>query len=76
MILLISFLFNNEKQDFRDVLFYPLRYKEFEINAIDTTWDLELNKVGELAPHNIFKKGVRNALFIVNKSSAFNLDLF
>ena len=21
------------------------RYKEFEINAINTTWDLELNKV-------------------------------
>ena len=25
--------------------FYSHRYKEFEINAINTTWDLELNKV-------------------------------
>ena len=48
---------NNEKQYFRDshFWFYLLRYKEFEINAINTTWDLELNKVGELAPCNILK---------------------
>lgn len=46
-----------KNQNFRDSQFYPLRYKEFEINAINTTWDLELNKVGELArPHDILKK--------------------
>ena len=36
------------------------RYKEFEINAINTTWDLELNKVGKgfknKDEYNIWKK--------------------
>jgi len=40
----------------KGIWFYLLRYKEFEINAINTTWDLELNKVSELALHSILKK--------------------
>jgi len=41
---------------FKGISFYPLRYKEFEINAINTTWDLELNKVCDSALRSISKK--------------------